>query len=121
MGSHIELNDTLQITTEQGFPSELDLDVHQKTPFTAEQFAGKVFEFTKPDIRIYHPAPTRVFLVHTIDGKWLYWGHVEITEQTIHADDLCTTGKFVITKIYSPEHQQSMSTYETPEGKSYFS
>ncbi len=26
-GSYIEFNDTLQITTEQGFPKELDLEV----------------------------------------------------------------------------------------------
>jgi hypothetical protein len=30
MGSNIELNDTLQITTEQGFPDILDLERHKK-------------------------------------------------------------------------------------------
>ena len=30
MGSYIELNDTLQLTTEQGFPKELDLKKHLK-------------------------------------------------------------------------------------------
>ena len=31
MGSHIELDDTLQITPEQGFPKELILEKHLKT------------------------------------------------------------------------------------------
>ena len=84
MGSFIELNDTLQITTEQGFPKELTLEHHLQKPFIAEGFAGRVFDFNKPDLRLFHPAPTRVFLVHNIDGKWLYWGHALILEQTIH-------------------------------------
>lgn len=33
MGGYIEFNDTLQITTEQGFPRELDLE--------AEDFEGE--------------------------------------------------------------------------------
>ncbi len=119
MGSHIELNDTLQITTEQGFPSELTLGQHLAKPFTAEDFSGRVFEFSKPDVRLYHPAPTRVFLVHNIGGKWLYWGHVHIIEQTIHARENETSGKFIITKIYPPEHQRAMSTHEVEAGKEY--
>jgi hypothetical protein len=119
MGSRIELNDTLQITTEQGFPKELTLERHLKKPFTAADFKGKVFSFTKPDIRVFHPAPTRVFLAHNIGGKWLYWGHALILEQTIHAEAKTTTGKFVITKVYTPEHQRSMSKYEVDPGKEY--
>ena len=30
MGSLIEINDTLQITTEQGFPKELDYEKNEK-------------------------------------------------------------------------------------------
>jgi hypothetical protein len=121
MGSHIELNDTLQLTTEQGFPKELSLENHLKKPFTADDFKNKVFSFKdKPDVRIFHPAPTRCFLVHNISGKWLYWGHCEIIEQTINADTKTTSGKFVITKIYTPEHQKSMSMHETPSGKNFF-
>lgn len=120
MGSYVELNDTLQITTEQGFPKELDLRKHQKKPFTAEDFKGKVFSFNKPNIRIYHAAPLRCFLVHNIDGKWLYWGHCNIIEQTIHASDKTTSGKFTITKIYTPEHQKSMCKYEVDKGKEFF-
>lgn len=120
MGSFVELNDTLQITTEQGFPLELDLKKHRERPFTVDDFKGRVFEFhNKPNVRIFHPAPTRVFLVHNIDERWLYWGHCQIVEQTIHADTQTTSGKFIITKIYNPEHQRSMSRCEADEGKEF--
>lgn len=120
MGSFIELNDTLQITSEQGFPAELDLQKHLEKPFLVEDFEGRIFEFKdKPDMRIFHPAPTRVFLVHNIDGRWLYWGHCEIIEQTINARAKTTSGKFVITKIYSPEHQRAMSQIEVNPGKEF--
>jgi len=121
MGSYIELNDTLQLTTEQGFPKELNLSKHLKNPFTAEDFKGQIFEFRdKPNMRIYHPAPNRVFLVHNIDGKWLYWGHVQIIEQTIHADTKTTSGKFIITKIYPPDYQKQISNFEVDPGKEFF-
>jgi len=120
MGSYIEFNDTLQLTTEQGFPAELDLQKHLQKPFTAEQFKDRVFTFKdKQNIRLFHPAPTRVFLVHNIDGKWLYWGHCLIIEQTINAETKTTSGKFIITKIYDPKHQQSMSREEVDLGKEY--
>ncbi len=85
MGSFIELNDTLQITSEQGFPfKELNLNKHRKKPLTAKEFEGRVFEFyDKPGARLYHLSPTRCFLVHNIKGKWLYWGKIVILEQTI--------------------------------------
>lgn len=121
MGSFVELNDTLQITSEQGFPGELDLQRHLNKSFTVDDFTGRVFEFhDKPNMRIYHPAPLRVFLVQNIDGKWLYWGHCQIVEQTIHADTQTTSGKFVITKIYSPEHQRLMCEHEVDPGKEFF-
>jgi len=121
MGSQIELNDTLQLTTEQGWPPELKLEQHLKKPFQAGDFVGRIFAFhDKPDPRLYHPAPIRVFLVHNINGKWLYWGHAQVIEQTIHSDTNTTSGKFIITKIYSPEHQHSMSVNEVDPGKEYF-
>jgi hypothetical protein len=70
-------------------------------------------------MRIYHPAPTRVFLVHNIDGRWLYWGHCLILEQTIDSQKETTSGKYKIIKIYSPEHQKNMSTIEVCPGKEY--
>jgi hypothetical protein len=119
MGSNIELNDTLQITTEQGFPADiLDLKRHQKNPITLEEVKDKEFEFTKPDERIYHRPPIRNFLVHNINGKWLYWGHVFIIEQTIKEG--MTSGKFKIIKIYDPEYQIAMTNNESRRDQSYF-
>lgn len=120
MGSYIELNDTLQITIEQGFPGELDLQKHLEKPFKVEDFEGRVFAFqNKPNMRLFHSAPTRVFLVHNIDGRWLYWGHCLIIEQTINAETKTTSGKFIITKIYTPEHQRAMSQIEVESGKEF--
>ena len=124
MGSHVELNDTLQITTEQGFPLALDLRKHLKTPFKAGDFKGKVFEFRgKPGARIYHIPPTRCFLVHNIGSKWLYWGKILVVAQTISgvsSSKIQTTGKYVITEIYGPAYQKEMTRHESPKGKSYF-
>jgi hypothetical protein len=120
MGSTIELNDTLQITTEQGFPAELlDLAKHQQTPIQLSQVQDKIFTFkNKPGARIYHRPPTRCFLVHNIDGKWLHWGWAVVVEQTIQGEQT-TSGKFKITKIYNPEYQEQITKHESPEGKSY--
>jgi hypothetical protein len=107
MGSMIELNDTLQITTSQGFPKELDYDTHVKKPFTAADFEGKVFEFKdKPKVRLYHLPPVRNFLVHNIDGKWLYWGLVHVIEVKHDNVKQTTSGKFKIIYIYTPEEMK---------------
>jgi len=125
MGSYIELNDTLQITTEQGFPTDiLNLEKHQENPIVLSDIKDKIFEFkNKPNARIFHQAPTRCFLVHNINGKWLYWGKVFIIEQTITGDkqeDYKTSGKYKIIEIYDPEYQMQITKHETPEGLSYF-
>ena len=44
MGSFIEINDTLQITKEQGFPRELNLENHLKNSIKVEDFQDKVKE-----------------------------------------------------------------------------
>lgn len=120
MGSFIEINDTLQLTSEQGFPSELTLKKHLKKAFTVEDLKDRVFEFrNKPDLRIYHLKPTRVFLVHNIDGKWLYWGHAMILEETLHAETKTTSGKFIITKIYEPSYQREFSLREASSNKQF--
>jgi hypothetical protein len=125
MGSFVELNDTLQITTEQGFPAEiLNLEKHQANPIKLEEVKDKIFEFkNKPNARIYQAPPTRCFLVHNIDGRWLYWGHIMILEQTISSETKepqTTSGKFKIIKIYDPEYQKVMTKNESPVGQSYF-
>ncbi len=107
MGSLIEINDTLQISSEQGFPKELDYEKHKIKPFTAGDFKDRIFEFRdKPKIRIYKLPPVRNFLVQNINGKWLYWGLIYITE-VVH-DNLkgTTSGKFKIIYIYTPEEMK---------------
>ncbi|MFH1978032.1 MAG: hypothetical protein ABIJ92_01780 [Candidatus Aenigmatarchaeota archaeon] len=122
MGSYIELNDTLQITTEQGFPVELDLRKHKEVPFTVDDFENKVFEFQKkPGARVYHIPPNRNFLVHNTEGKWLYWGKILIIEQTIQREEgrQTTSGKFKIIEIFDPKYQEH-TKHNSPEDLSYF-
>lgn len=107
MGSYIEMNDTLQITKEQGFPKELDWREHVKNPYKVEQFKDMVFEFkNKPNIRNYHMPPVRNFLVENIAGKWLYWGLIHVLE--VHHDYInkTTSGKFKIIHINTPEEMK---------------
>ena len=107
MGSFIETNDTLQITTEQGFPSELNYKKHQEKPLTAEDFSNKVFEFrNKENIRIYHRPPVRNFLAHNINGKWLYWGLINVLDIFHDYEKNTTSGKFKIIYIYTPEEMK---------------
>jgi len=107
MGSIVELNDTLQLTSEQGFPKELDFEKHKQKPFKVEDFNGQAFEFhNKPGVRIYQAPPIRNFLVQNINGKWLYWGLVHILETTCDYRKKMTSGKFKIIYIYTPEEMQ---------------
>ncbi len=122
MGVFVELNDTLQLTKEQGFPAELDLDRHLKTPYRTEDFEGKVFEFkNKSDIRIYKTAPVRNFLVENRGGKWVYWGLVQMVETTHDHVKKATSGKFTILRIYTPEQmKQAHHLIDTRSEFQYF-
>ena len=108
MGSIIEINDSLAITKEQGFPVELNLEKHLKDPLKAEDFQGKVFEFRdKKDIRVYQIPPVRNFLVEkTKNGKWIYWGLVHILGLTYDYENKITSGKFKIIYINTPEEMK---------------
>ncbi len=107
MGSFIEINDTLQISKEQGFPAELDVTKHLEEAFVADNFSDKIFEFhSKPSIRLYQAPPVRNFLVENINGKWIYWGLVHVLETTHDYDKKETSGKFKIIYIYSPEEMR---------------
>jgi len=107
MGSFIEINDTLQISKEQGFPKELDYEQHKVKPFKASDFEGKIFEFKdKPKVRIYKLPPVRNFLVQNINGKWLYWGLVHVVEVVHNNVNQTTSGKFKIIHINSPEEMK---------------
>ncbi len=108
MGTFFEINDTLQITKEQGFPSELNLETHVVTPFTADDFKGKIFEFkNKPNIRVYQQPPVRNFLVENREGQWIYWGLVHITEIIYDYENKTTSGKFKIIYINTPEEMKT--------------
>jgi len=108
MGSFIEINDTLQITTEQGFPEDiLNYEKHQENPYTLEDVQEKIFEFKdKKDLRVYKAHPIRNFLVHNKDGKWYYWGLVHVLEVTHDNVNKMTSGKFQIIKLYTPEEMK---------------
>ena len=109
MGAIFEINDTLQITKEQGFPTELDLDQHERAPLKAESFKERVFEFKdKPAIRIYKPAPDKNFFVENRGGKWIYWGLVHIIEVTHDHLKQTTSGKYKIIYIYTPEEMRKV-------------
>ena len=119
MGSAIEINDTLKLSNERGFPSDLNLEAHVNDPATTlSKVAGKQLPFWNPGERLYHRPPTRVFLVQEIEGKWLYWGHAMVREQTIA--DGKTSGSFEVVKVYAPKYQRAATVNEAPAGKSYF-
>ena len=124
-GSFIEINDTLQITGEQGFPvGVLDLEKHKQNPITIEDISmgERDFRFHKPNAGIYHRSSTRNFLVQNINSKWLYWRHVLIISQSIAGyDNNQTTSSIArIIKIYDPFYQEQITRNESPEGYSYF-
>lgn len=112
MGSYIEINDTLRITKEQGFPKELNYDKHVSVEggyFNTKTFEGMVFEFKeKPGVRLFKIPPVRNFLVeYTKDGKWLYWGMCHILETTCNYEKQTTSGKFKIIHINTPAEMKT--------------
>ncbi len=122
MGSYVELNDTLQITKEQGFPEELDWKQHLKNPYTAEQFKDRVFEFhNKPNVRNYHMPPVRNFLVENIDGKWLYCGQIHMLEVKHDYINKTTSGKFKIIYINKPEEMEMAHNLIDRNKETFFS
>ena len=138
MGSILEINDTLQITTEQGFPEEIfNLERHRASPITTEEVKDIVFEFHgKPGPRFFHLDPVRVYWYHNIGGRWLAWGQIVIQEQGISrnpnhkahegavnisdADQWVTGGKYKILKVYDPQYQKEFTRKDLPPSLSYF-
>lgn len=138
MGSLLEINDTLQITAEQGFPEKVfNLERHRKNPITLSEVEHMEFEFTgKTRPRFFHLDPVRVYWYHNIDGKWLAWGQIIIHEQGIirnphvahegaanvsDPNQWVTIGKYKILKIYDPQYQEEFTRKELPPELSYFS
>lgn len=132
MGSKVEINDTLQLTTGQGFPADLlDLKKHRQKPITLSDVQGKIFEFQdKPSARIFQLDPVRVYYAHNIDDKWLFWGRVFIQSQTIYKKvdakgnwnkgDWLTSGTYKIIDIYDPDYQKTFTLHEAPPDLNYF-
>lgn len=132
MGSYLEVNDTLQLTKEQGFPTAiLDYEKHLQKPILLSDVSDTLFEFRdKPNARIFHLDPVRVYLVHNIDGKWLFWGRVLIQSQTISKKlvpgsawkegDWLTSGTYKIIDLYDPDYQKTFTTREAPPDRNFF-
>ena len=123
MGSFIEINDTLRITKEQGFPQELDLETHLKTPYSFDEVKDKVFHFTaKPKIRVYKVPPVRNFLVEDVDGKWVYWGLCYILSVEHNYETEETSGTFKIIRLNTPDEMKEMFklTHFTNKEQNYF-
>ena len=132
MGSYVEINDTLQLTTAQGFPvKRFNYKRHQNRPVTLKDVAGKVFKFkNKPSARIFQLDPVRVYFVHNIKGKWLFWGRVLIQSQTIEkkfekdgswdGNSWVTSGTYTILSVYDPEYQKTFTLNEAPDDRNFF-
>lgn len=132
MGTMIELNDTLQLTTDQGFPAGIfDYGKHQVKPVVLDDVKGKLFSFRdKPAARVYQLDPVRVYFVHNVDNKWLFWGHaliqtLEINKQlqgngTWDGKSWVTSGTYSIETVYDPEYQRLFTLAEAPEDRNYF-
>jgi hypothetical protein len=139
MGSILEFNDTLQLTTEQGFPADLfDLQRHRTKPITLDDVQGRVFTFeNKTGPRFFHLDPVRVYWFHNINDLWLAWGQILVHSQTISRNpnppphqgppnvsdpqQWVTSGEYTALKIYDPAYQELVTRNETPPGLSYFS
>lgn len=132
MGSYVEINDTLQLTKEQGFPVRVfNYKRHQKKPVTLDDVKGRVFKFkNKPSARLFQLDPVRVYFVQNIDGKWLHWGRVLIQSQKIEkalnkkgkwdGESWKTSGTYTILNVYDPEYQEIFTTNEAPDGRNFF-
>lgn len=102
MGGRVITNSTLQITREQGFPAELDIKAHLTNPIAPENLKGRLFTFTKPELRFFQPHGIRVFLVENVNGKFIYWGMVFIHTITLDYKANTTSGTFEVIEVFSP-------------------
>jgi hypothetical protein len=111
MGSLIEINDTLRISKDQGFPAELTLERHLDTPWHTDELAGRTFSFhSKPAIRVYKLPPVRNFLVEDLGGKWVYWGLCHVLEVRHDYVARTTSGLYTITHLNTPDEMRQAFT-----------
>ena len=107
MGSTVRINDTLQITPQQGFPNALNIEQHLRQPILASAFETTVFEFFDKDgIRSFQQPPTVNFLVENRAGRHIYWGLIRV--ESIAHDYLnnTTSGRYRLQSIYTPEQMK---------------
>lgn len=138
MGCAYEINDTLLLTREQGFPCDVfDYESHVKNPVTSADVAGKLFHFKgKPTARAFQLDPVRVYFIeNTEEGKWLMWGKAFIQSLTIEhvkttvdpgnaikfqPGDWMTSGSFIVSEVYDPEYQRIATSHEVPAAWNFF-
>ncbi len=138
MGCSYEINDTLLLSADQGFPSDVfSYERHVKTPVTIADVEGKIFSFKgKPAARAFQLDPVRVYFIeNTVQGKWLVWGkafiesltieHVKTTVNPKNAiqfqpGDWMTSGTFKVVEVYDPDYQRVFTTHETPAAWNFF-
>ena len=106
MGSRIEINAILKLTTEAGMPDN--------------PVIGQRYTFTLDGERVYQFSPTWVTLVHNIGGKWKHIGWAHVVRQTIDAEKHITTGECVVIRLFTEEFSKLASYYESPDGMSYY-
>jgi hypothetical protein len=138
MGCSYELNDTLLLSADQGFPEEyFNYKEHLKDPSKAKSMEGRVFQFfNKRTARAFQLDPVRVFFFQNTDeGKWLAWGkvliqslHIEHVGHTVDKDNLIkfqptdwmTSGSYKILEVYDPEYQKAFTQHEAPSQWNFF-
>lgn len=103
MGGKFIINDTLRISKDQGFPSHLNVENHLRSPYADSDIVGKIFTFTKPELRLYQPYPIRVSWVEDVEGKWVYWGMITILQTTLDFEKNKTSGTYRVVKLFSPQ------------------
>ncbi len=106
MGSVVKINHILRLTSETGMP---DSPVEQ----------GR-YTFKLPGERLFQFAPTKVTLVHDVEGKWRVVGQAQVMKQTLDAEAHMTSGEFVIVRLFPEKFVELASYYEAPDGESYY-
>ena len=107
MGSTLRVNDTLQITSEQGFPAALDIRKHLRSPFLAAQFEKQVFAFHgKEGVRNFQQPPVQNFLVQNLEGKHIYWGLITMLDVSHDYLHNLSSGRYKIHLLYTPEQMK---------------
>jgi len=111
MGSTIRVNDTLQITAEQGFPQVLSISNYLESPFTVSRFAGTAFSFqNKEGIRNFQQPPVQNFLVENHQGKHIYWGLITMLRVSHDYSANVTSGEYRLHTLYTLEQMKMAAT-----------